>query len=109
MGCVSLCLGLDKQESASVPKRPTLRVQVTGLKLSNTLSCENTKITHQLLIVFTKHHDAVVGTSISSEIFPYFRSNISLVYFVVLLRFSREKNTIVVEIGKKVSFKIPMY
>ena len=77
MGCVSLCWGLDKQHSDSVPKRPTFRVQDTGLKLSNTLSCDNANITHQLLIVFTKHHDTVDGISVSCEICPYFTPNVS--------------------------------
>lgn len=89
MGCVSLCWGLDKQASASVPKLPTFRVQDTGLKLSNTLSCDNAKITLKLLIVFSKHPDIVVLFRVkyvhTSDVMLA-----SLVYFVVFLRFSRE-------------------
>jgi len=81
MGCVSLCWGLDKQDSASVAKRRTLRVQDTGLKLTNTLSCDNATITHQLLIVLTKHHDIVAGTSISCEICPYFKLMLARLLF----------------------------
>lgn len=103
MGCVSLCWGLDKQDSASVPKCPTFRVQDTGLKLSNTLSCDNAKITHKLLNVFTKHHDIVVGTYISCEIRPYFRRNNSQSAVLrVITQVLKGKVTILVENGKEI-------